>query len=217
MEEEAVAAGLAGRLFRRRAELGIDLEEVARRSRLGVDYLERLERVQRVAPSDDVILHLAKALETTPVSLTGAEVAGSAGRGRVGLRPAIRSLPRMDCEARLRGGGIGRVVFVSGGVPIALPVNFRFHHCEVVFRTAAGAGILRCLGSQVSFEVDRLDENTSEGWSVLVTGRAEQVEANECAPYVRLGIEPWAGGFRDVFVRIIATAISGRAIGQLAP
>jgi hypothetical protein len=148
------------------------------------------------------------------VSLTGTDITRSVGPGRAGPRPVIRSLPRKECEARLEGGGIGRVVFVSEGVPIALPVNFRFHNREVVFRTAAGAAVLQSLGSVVSREVDRLDENTSEGWSVLVTERAERVEANQSAPYIRLGIEPWAGGYRDIFVRIIATTISGRTISQ---
>lgn len=214
VEHEAETEDLARRLLRRRAELGLELDEVARRSHLGVDYVERLERDPDAHPSSEAVVRLAKALETTPVSLTGTEFARSVGAGRAGLRPVVQKLARGECEARLKGGGVGRVVFVSGGVPIALPVNFGFHHGEVVFRTAAGSGVLQCLGAVVSFEVDRLDERTSEGWSVLVNGRAEQVEANQCAPYIQLGIEPWAGGDRDIFVRIIATALSGRSVSQ---
>lgn len=213
---QAQAADLAERLIRRRAELGIGVEEVARRAGLAVERVKELERDPDARPDDDdvVVTRLARALETTPASLIATDLDRPAGPGRAGLHPVLRTLSPEECEAHLRGGGLGRVVFVSDGVPVALPVNYRLRDGEVVFRTSGDTSISRCFGRVVSFEVDRVDEAVSEGWSVLVTGRAELVEANQSAPYVRLGIEPWAGGYRDVFVRIVASGISGRAIHQ---
>ena len=75
-------------------------------------------------------------------------------------------------------------------------MNFRFARGRVIFRTGAKASITAAFGSMVGFEVDRIDDATSEGWSVLVTGRAEQAEATEWAELSRLGLEPWAGGYR---------------------
>ena len=206
---------IGARLARRRAELGIGIDEVARRAGFEVDYVEELEQNADTVASSDAVVRLAKALETTPASLAGRDVQRPPGPGRAGLHPVLRRLSRAECEAHLRAGGVGRVVFVSEGVPVALPVNYRFHDDAIVFRTAAEASIARCSGSMVSFEVDRVDETVSEGWSVLVTGRAERLDANERVPYIRLGIEPWAGGYRDTFVRIVADAISGRAVGQV--
>jgi hypothetical protein len=67
----------------------------------------------------------------------------------------------------------------------------------------------------VSFEVDRIDEAMSEGWSVLVSGRAQRVEdRTELGKLALVGIEPWAGGQREAVIRIEIDEISGRAIRQ---
>lgn len=67
----------------------------------------------------------------------------------------------------------------------------------------------------MSFEVDRIDEAMSEGWSVLVSGRAQRVEdRTEIEKLASVGIEPWAGGKREAVIRIEINEISGRAIRQ---
>lgn len=107
---------------------------------------------------------------------------------------------------------MGRVVFNSERGPVALPVNFRYDDEHIVFRTRETASVLHALGDQVSFEVDRIDDAASEGWSVLVTGRAERTEVDRAL--ARLRVEPWAGKGRDVYVRIPIEEISGRSIRQ---
>ncbi|MGH3025504.1 MAG: pyridoxamine 5'-phosphate oxidase family protein, partial [Gaiellaceae bacterium] len=70
----------------------------------------------------------------------------------------------------------------------------------------------------VSFEVDHIDEAMSEGWSVLITGRAQLVDdPAELDRLVQLGVEPWPGGHRDAVIRVVTEAISGRAIRQQGP
>jgi hypothetical protein len=65
----------------------------------------------------------------------------------------------------------------------------------------------------VSFEVDHLDGALSEGWSVLVSGEASPVTAQaELDKVTALAIDPWAGGDRDVYIRIVASEITGRRI-----
>jgi nitroimidazol reductase NimA-like FMN-containing flavoprotein (pyridoxamine 5'-phosphate oxidase superfamily) len=67
----------------------------------------------------------------------------------------------------------------------------------------------------VSFEVDHIDEAMSEGWSVIVTGRARRVDdPSELEQLAQLGIEPWAGGSREAIIRVEAAEISGRSIRQ---
>lgn len=62
-------------------------------------------------------------------------------------------------------------------------------------------------------EIDELDPLTRTGWSVMIQGAANHVDdEQERAAVARAGIEPWAGGERDQYLRIKPTAISGRRI-----
>jgi Pyridoxamine 5'-phosphate oxidase len=65
----------------------------------------------------------------------------------------------------------------------------------------------------VSFDIDQLDEALAEGWSVLLTGTASVIiEPEELRRVSSLGIEPWAGGDRQVYVRLRVHQITGRVI-----
>jgi len=71
--------------------------------------------------------------------------------------------------------------------------------------------------SQVSFEVDHLDDALAEGWGVLASGEARLVSASAELEAVRsLGIEPWAGGDRETYVRIAISDMTGRRIRAIA-
>ena len=206
---------LARRILHRREELGVTRDELARRTGMDPRYLEYFEHSHAAILSSGTLLRLARALETTPAILTGGDVEGPPGDGRAGAHPVLETLSREQCEEHLVGGGVGRVVFSTERGPVALPVNFRCLNGSVVFRTNAATSIANAVGDLLGFEVDRIDDAMSEGWSVLVTGRGERIEdPAELEELVLLRIEPWAGGERDVFVRIVADEISGRSIHQ---
>ena len=205
---------LASQITLRCEELGLTLDTLAIRANMDPAFLEYVQQSPRAVVSGEALFQLAKALETTPSSLARGDVGRPPGYGRVGPHPVLVTLSREQCESYLLPGGIGRIAFVAERGPIALPVNFRFHSGTVVFRTASTSSVSSALGTIMGFEVDRVDDSVSEGWSVLVTGRAEPVEAGDRATLMRLGIEPWAGGYRDVFVRIGIDEITGRAIRQ---
>ena len=206
---------LARRVMHRREELGLTREELARRARMDPGYLEYFEQSPAALMSGDVLFRLAKALGTSPISLTGGEIGRPPGPGRAGPHPVLETLTIEQCEEHLLPGGIGRVVFSAERGPVALPVNFRFVEDYVVFRTAETASVTGWFGAIVGFEVDRIDEATSEGWSVLVTGKAERVDDPSALDELALlRIEPWAGSDRDVFVRVGIGEITGRAIYQ---
>ena len=191
------ASDLAHRVVHRRRELGLSLEEVARRAGMHPGYLEYLERAPAVALPRGSMIRLAGALETTVDALRGGKVDRPPGPGRAGPYPYLDVLSRDECEALLAGGGVGRLVFLSAQGPVALPVNFRLLDNDVVFRTRA-EGVLAAAvaaGEPVGFEVDRIDEAMSEGWSVLISGRARVVDdPDELERVAGLGIEPWPGG-----------------------
>lgn len=179
------------------------------------EYLDYLEHAPAVALPRGAVIRLADALETTVDALRGGEVDRPPGFGRAGPHPHLDELTREECEAHLAGGGLGRLVFLSAGVPLALPVNFRYLDGDVVFRTRAAGVLAAAAGTIVGFEVDRIDEAMSEGWSVLISGPSRIVdEEEELKQIAQLGVEPWPGGRREAVVRIKAATISGRRIHQ---
>jgi nitroimidazol reductase NimA-like FMN-containing flavoprotein (pyridoxamine 5'-phosphate oxidase superfamily) len=102
-----------------------------------------------------------------------------------------------------------------------LPVNFAVTGKAIIFRTAPDTLLAVYANGRVSFEVDHLDEALRAGWSVLVHGHAHTVtdEREVRRLEERTRLEPWAGGARDVYVRITPTRISGRCIepGRASP
>ena len=124
-------------------------------------------------------------------------------------------MARSQCLELLGGAQIARVVLSIKCMPVALPVNASLLGEDVIFSTDRGSKLTAAVeGQVVSVEADDIDLMYRTGWSVLVTGRAEPVEVGDRATLMRLGIEPWAGGYRDVFVRIDIDEITGRAIHQ---
>ena len=133
----------------------------------------------------------------------------------------LRTLSPAECYGLLEAGGIGRVGFAAADGITMLPVNFAVTGKAIIFRTAPDALLAVYANGRVSFEVDHLDEALRAGWSVLVHGHAHTVtdEREVRRLEERTRLEPWAGGARDVYVRITPTRISGRCIepGRASP
>jgi nitroimidazol reductase NimA-like FMN-containing flavoprotein (pyridoxamine 5'-phosphate oxidase superfamily) len=127
---------------------------------------------------------------------------------------ALRALSPAECFGLLELGGIGRAGFASADGIMMLPVNFAVTGKTIIFRTAPDSLLAVYADGPVSFEVDHLDATLRAGWSVLVHGRARRVADEREVRRLedRTHLEPWAGGARDVYVRIAPTRISGRCI-----
>jgi hypothetical protein len=54
---------------------------------------------------------------------------------------------------------------------------------------------------------------SGRGWSVLVQGPAHHLEGAELDEVRGAGVETWAPGDRELFVRIIPSRITGRRVG----
>jgi len=87
------------------------------------------------------------------------------------------------------------------------------HHGSLVFRTAPSTSLAVHAAGEVSFEVDRIDDGTHEGWSVLLTGTARVVtEPDLHVLEAAIAVDPWAGGARDLYVVVEPDEITGRRI-----
>ena len=126
----------------------------------------------------------------------------------------FRELTRAECEERLQEHVVGRVGFCGAAGPLILPVNYRVHTGQVVFRTSA-YGMLAELRRRtpVAFEIDGIDESAETGWDVLGRGTAEAVAHDHLLTELwGSGPIPWAKGTRNMFIAITLTSLTGRVI-----
>lgn len=142
---------------------------------------------------------------------------GSSARSRV---PVLEQLDEAASLRMVSDGGVGRIAFASRFGPAVLPVNYKLHEGTVVFRTVLGSPLDEDLRTGISgteyhvaFEIDEIDTAAREGWSVLIQGSAHHVDsAAERASLIQAGVEPWPGGERELFIRIVPRHVSGRRI-----
>jgi len=122
----------------------------------------------------------------------------------------------------IASGGVGRIAFSGRYGPTVFPVNYRLYQDSIVFRTAQDSSTDEDLRTgianaeyKVAFEIDDFDSATREGWSVLVQGSVHHVDSeDERALVSRAGVDPWPGGDRELFLRIIPSRITGRRVRQ---
>jgi hypothetical protein len=97
------------------------------------------------------------------------------------------------------------------------PMNFTVDGDAVVLRTSSDSALGSSGGGvEVAFEVDHVDLEARQGWSVVVRGCTRIVDDPEDEDRLRsLGREPtpWASGLRRTYVRIPCREISGRVVG----
>jgi nitroimidazol reductase NimA-like FMN-containing flavoprotein (pyridoxamine 5'-phosphate oxidase superfamily) len=133
-------------------------------------------------------------------------------------RTGLESIEREECLRLLRHGHVGRVGVIDGGRPVVLPVNYAMDGDRVVFRTAGGTKFDAAVrGATVAFEIDGADPMFHTGWSVLVSGRAEEVtDEGDRDRIDALGLQPWAAGDKPHVVSVSTATVTGRRIIHVA-
>jgi uncharacterized protein len=127
-------------------------------------------------------------------------------------------LGRAECLNLLALAQVGRIGLVINGQPQILPVNYALDGDAIVFRTAVGSVLNEASMTNVAFEVDRIDESTQSGWSVLLQGHADDIgDAIDATSerLRRLTLITWAPGQRQCWFVIRPHTISGRRLRVL--
>ena len=120
-----------------------------------------------------------------------------------------RALTEAECLCLLAEESIGRVVYTDGVLPTAFPVNYLLLNRSIVFRTKSDARLLTASPELfVSFEIDRFDEQTRTGWSVLVTGRCRPLHPALAGSV----LDTWASMRRGALRGISMDVVSGRRL-----
>jgi nitroimidazol reductase NimA-like FMN-containing flavoprotein (pyridoxamine 5'-phosphate oxidase superfamily) len=131
-------------------------------------------------------------------------------------------LDEAECLRLISPGGVGRIAFTGRYGPTVLPVNYKLYQGDIIFRTEHDSATDEDLRTgiedaayKVAFEIDDFSSAAKEGWSVLIQGAARHMDSDEERAAARqAGVEPWAGGERDLFVRVVPSRITGRRITQ---
>ena len=81
-----------------------------------------------------------------------------------------------------------------------------------MFRSKAGTKISAALSdAPVAVEADGYDADTSEAWSVVIRGQAEEIRSGaDLIDTIDLPLFPWQAGDKGRFIRIVPTTTSGR-------
>jgi nitroimidazol reductase NimA-like FMN-containing flavoprotein (pyridoxamine 5'-phosphate oxidase superfamily) len=153
--------------------------------------------------------------------MSGAAPEGSARSGP-GEPAVLEVLDEAECLRLISAGGIGRIAFTGRYGPTVLPVNYQLHQGTIVFRTGEDSRTDEDLRTgiadaeyKVAFEIDDFSMAAREGWSVLVQGALHHVDSEaERASVLGAGVQPWAGGPRELFLRVIPSRITGRRISR---
>jgi Pyridoxamine 5'-phosphate oxidase len=105
---------------------------------------------------------------------------------------------------------VGRLAINDGQTPLVVPLNFTIYDSQVMVQIGPGRLSETVPGSLVSFEVDRVDPESDEAWSVLIRGLASPLDAGSSPPkagHVPQPLVPTPGG---IFLLIRPDVITGR-------
>lgn len=131
-------------------------------------------------------------------------------------RTGIEVLGEDECLTLLARDQIGRLAVVDVTNPMIFPVNYVLDGRTIVFRTDPGTKLDQGQRSGACFEIDSFDSATRSGWSVVATGRLEEIttfQSDALAGAKALPIDPWAGGDKAHWMRLTPSRITGRRVG----
>lgn len=124
----------------------------------------------------------------------------------------LATLLSYDCWNLLESAHIARVAWIGPEGVAVVPVNYTVVAGAVWFRTTPDSTLAHeCNEQRVVVEVDEIDPATRAGWSVVVVGTAELVDAQD-VPDMLIGLEVWPSGTRTLFVRVDVHEVSGRRL-----
>jgi len=128
----------------------------------------------------------------------------------------LERLSEEECLGLLGSTSVGRLVYLDEVGPTAVPVNYAMAGRDVVVRVEGGAKQAAMQQSVLTFEVDRIDEESRSGWSVVVRGTGREVPIETVSSLLhRMDGRfptPWAFGVHNVWLQITPETVTGRRL-----
>jgi len=126
--------------------------------------------------------------------------------------PHLERLSAAESRRLLPGAPVGRLVVPTPNFPTLDPVSFAVVEGELVVAVRAGsAGDAVAAGTVVAFEADVLDRERRRGWSVVVKGPVEDLDA-DVAELVKPLLSPWPVAPDDRVLLVRSERVSGQRI-----
>jgi uncharacterized protein len=139
--------------------------------------------------------------------------------GVIDGRTWLEHLSPDTCWELLAATPVGRIGVINDSAPEIYPVNHVVDRQTLVFRTDPGTKLRGLLRSpSVCYQIDGIDPRNATGWSVLVKGRAVQIqEPGEVRAASQLPLEYWSLGDKAHWIRIVPAQVTGRRIWSRTP
>jgi nitroimidazol reductase NimA-like FMN-containing flavoprotein (pyridoxamine 5'-phosphate oxidase superfamily) len=126
--------------------------------------------------------------------------------------PHLERLSAADCRRLLPTAAVGRLAVPTPNFPTLEPVAFAVVEGELVVAVRAGsAGDAVAPGTVVAFEADVLQPALRGGWSVVVKGAVEELDA-DVVPLVTPRLGPWPVAATDRLLLIRSERITGQRV-----
>ena len=121
------------------------------------------------------------------------------------------------CLELLSGGLVGRIAVCTPSGPRILPVNYSVVDDSIVFRTTPYSVLgTHAWDTRLAFEVDYIDHERRQGWSVVATGNGAMIDDPDELAAIRShwDPQPWPrGAQRLLYVRLRWDELTGRRLG----
>lgn len=130
------------------------------------------------------------------------------------MTDGVEQLTPEQCWALMRTTSVGRLAVWVEDHPDIFPVNFVVHEGTIVIRTEAGTKLAAAtMMSSVAFEVDEVDADTHQGWSVVVKGHGHEPRTVEdVLDLEKLDLVPWVDAPKSRWLVVTPTETTGRRI-----
>lgn len=127
-------------------------------------------------------------------------------------RNDIEILDAEECDGLLRDTLVGRLAVSISDRPEIFPINYVVTDHGIVFRSGAGTKLAGAvLTHHVALEIDGYEPENRTAWSVVVKGRARQIERmQDVYDAEDLPLFPWVTSPKPNFVCIEPREITGR-------
>jgi len=129
-------------------------------------------------------------------------------------RNGLEILDRDECRELLGTRVIGRIGVTVNALPVVLPVNYQLYDGQLIIQTERETRLADAThNTVVAFEVDNVDGDGSGGWSVAITGIANEITDPDVIDQLRhLPFSRWVRNEDDRYVSISFDLMSGRRI-----
>lgn len=130
----------------------------------------------------------------------------------------LETLDAAGCARLIAAVETGRLAVIADGRPRIVVLNHRSDDGDIQFRTvdtSLAAEITADGAVPAEFEVDGGLAVAESGWSVIARGTLRRETDPDRIAAARSHLRTWAGGDRDVVLRLDVEELTGRRVGRL--